>query len=96
VRFEWDETKAQSNRRKHKVSFEDARTVFDNPLAIIFDDQRHSAGESREVIIGYSVEDRLLLVSFTERSEAVRIISARLATRQEQEDYEEGLQLRSF
>ena len=96
VRFEWDEDKASSNRRKHGVSFEEGRTVFDDPLAAIFDDERHSLGEHREVIIGHSEQNRLLLVFFTERPQAVRIFSARPATRQEQKDYEEGLKLRSF
>ena len=91
VRVEWDETKERSNRRKHGVGFAEARTVFDNPLARIFDDEPHSADERREIIIGHSGSDRLLLVCFAERSGAVRIFSARLATRQEQKDYEESL-----
>ena len=96
VRFEWDEDKERSNRRKHRVSFEEARTVFDDPLAAIFDDEWHSSGEWREIIIGHSDQDRLLLVCFTERSDAIRIFSARLATRQEQNDYEENLELQPF
>jgi uncharacterized protein len=96
VRFEWDEEKAQSNRRKHGVSFEEARTVFDDPLAAIFDDEQHSGGEQREIVIGHSGQSRLLLVFFTERRQAVRIFSARPATRQEQRDYEEGIDSRSF
>jgi len=96
VRFQWDEAKDRTNRRKHGVSFAEARTVFDDPLAFIFDDERHSTGERREIIIGHSDEDRLLLVFFTERPRAVRIFSARLATRQEQYDYEENLHFPSF
>jgi hypothetical protein len=96
VRFEWDEEKAGANRRKHGVSFEEARTVFDDPLAAIFDDEWHSGGEQREIIIGRSRESRLLLVCFTEEPRAVRIFSARPATRQEQKDYEEGIDSRSF
>jgi uncharacterized DUF497 family protein len=95
VRIEWDEGKAVSNRRKHGVSFEEARTVFDDPLAVIFDDEQHSAGEQREIIVGHSKQHRLLLVFFVERRQAVRIFSARPATRQEQTEYEEGLDIRS-
>lgn len=89
MEFEWDESKAATNFKKHGVSFEEAKTVFDNPLAVIFDDQTHSSiNEQREIIIGHSRQNRLLLVSFTERSNNIRIISARLATRREREDYE--------
>lgn len=95
MRFEWDEEKAKSNRRKHGVSFEEAKTVFDDPLAAIFDDEQHSSGEQREIIIGHSGEERLLLVFFTERPHGVRIFSARPASRQEQRDYEEGIDIRS-
>lgn len=96
MRFEWDEAKERTNRRKHGVNFAEAKTVFDDSLAFIFDDERHSIGERREIIIGHSEEDRLLLVFFTERSRAVRIFSARLATRQEQKDYEESLHFPTF
>lgn len=96
MRFEWDEEKARSNSRKHGVSFEEAKAVFDDPLAVIFDDEQHSAGEQREIIIGHSGQSRLLLVFFTERSRAIRIFSARPATRHEQKDYEEGIDIRSF
>jgi uncharacterized protein len=88
--FEWDKSKATANIRKHKVSFEEAITVFSNPLAVIFDDEEHSLDEQREIIIGHSQNNRLLLVSFTERPDAIRIISARLATRSEREDYEKN------
>jgi uncharacterized protein len=90
MEFEWDQSKAASNVKKHGVSFEEAKTVFDNPLAAIFDDEAHSVGEQREIIIGHSQRNRLLLIAFTERSGNVRIISARLATRQEREDYEQN------
>ncbi len=86
--FEWDASKAAANLKKHGVSFEEAKTVFDNGLAAIFDDETHSEGERREIIIGHSRNNRLLLISFTERPHAIRIISARLATRREREDYE--------
>jgi uncharacterized protein len=90
MEFEWDKSKATANIRKHRVSFEEAITVFSNPLAVIFDDEEHSLDEQREIIIGHSQNNRLLLVSFTERPDAIRIISARLATRSEREDYEKN------
>ena len=91
VRFEWDDGKAKANVKKHKVTFDEASTVFADPLAKIFDDSEHSAEELREIIIGHSAENRLLLVSFTERGrDLVRIISARVATRNERKAYEEN------
>ena len=90
MEFEWDESKATANLTKHGVSFEEAKTVFDNLLAVIFDDETHSVDERREIIIGHSRNNRLLLISFTERSNVIRIISARLATRREREDYEQN------
>ena len=70
----WDESKAPANLSKHGVSFEEAKIVFDNVLAVIFDDEAHSVGEKREIIIGHSQNNRLLLISFTERPNAIRII----------------------
>lgn len=93
--FEWDEEKAASNLRKHGVSLLEARTVFDNPLAVIFDDRTHSATEDRELIVGHSFRNRLLFVCFTQRGTVVRIISARAATRKEREDYEKNILLGS-
>ncbi len=91
LRIEWDEDKAASNVTKHGVTFDEGSTVFGDPLAVIFDDEEHSLDEIREIIIGHSVLERLLLVSFTERGDAiVRIISARKATKRERKDYEEG------
>ena len=91
LRFDWDVKKAASNVAKHGVTFEEASTVFGDPLAVIFDDEDHSQDEIREIILGYSFLGRLLLVSFTERDKmVVRIISARKATRRERQDYEEG------
>ena len=90
--FEWDSRKAKSNQRKHRVSFDEGCTVFDDSRATIFPDEDHSNGEEREIIVGYSILDRMLLVSFTERSlDRVRVISARKATRREQRDYEENI-----
>jgi uncharacterized DUF497 family protein len=90
LNFEWDEDKAASNKRKHRVTFEEAASVFGDLLAAIFDDEAHSAEEQREIIVGHSNKNRLLLVSFTERSGAIRIISARQATKRERQDYEEN------
>ena len=88
--FEWDGDKAASNLAKHGVSFDEAATVFANPLAAIFSDPDHSEEELREIIVGHSDQNRLLIVSFTERGAAIRIISGRLATRRERKDYEEN------
>jgi uncharacterized protein len=91
MRFEWDPAKATNNIRKHGVSFDEAVTVFRDPLAFIFDDEAHSEKEHREIIIGMSALRRMILVCFVERIEnVVRIISARPATRQEIKDYEEN------
>ncbi len=87
--FEWDAEKARENVNKHGVGFEEALTVFADPLARIFDDSDHSDDERRELIIGHSVKQRLLVVSFTERQARTRIISARQATAHERRDYEE-------
>jgi len=89
--FEWDKRKAATNLKKHKVSFDEASTVFDDPLAYIFDDEDHSQAERREIIIGQSVIRRLLVVCFTERvQDLIRIFSGRLATKRERQDYEEN------
>jgi uncharacterized protein len=91
IRFAWDSRKAALNQRKHGVSFEEAATVFADPLARIFADAIHSKNEPREIIIGHSSKNRLILVSFTERAEnIVRLISARPATRKERADYEKN------
>jgi uncharacterized DUF497 family protein len=88
--FEWHGPKAAANRAKHKVTFEEASTIFGDPLGRITDDPRHSEGEERFVLLGESDRRRLLVVMFTERDEIVRLISARKATRREQREYEEG------
>jgi hypothetical protein len=90
LRFEWDEGKARLNRRNHGVAFEEAVTVLVDPLARIFDDDVHSVEEEREIIIGHSSGDQLLLVCFTERRDAIRMISARKATGKERDKYEES------
>ena len=90
MRFNWDKNKAASNLAKHKVSFEEAATVFGNPLSDTFDDPDHSAKGRRFLIIGHSEKGRLLFVSHTDDGETVRIISAREPTRTEREAYEQG------
>lgn len=89
VRFEWDDEKALRNLRKHGVSFEEAQTVFDDPLARVDPDPDHSISESRAIIIGYSDRGRLLLVSFVERDGALRIINSRAADARERKRHEE-------
>lgn len=88
MQFEWDRVKAQRNRRKHGVSFEEAVSVFHDPLSATFDDLDHSAGERRFITVGDSSRGRLLVVSHTERGGALRIISARLATTHERKRHE--------
>lgn len=90
MEFEWHAEKAASNKRKHGITFDEAMTVFADPLAAIFDDEEHSEDELREIIVGQSSKGRLLLVSFTERGDKVRIISARRATKRERSDHEEN------
>jgi uncharacterized DUF497 family protein len=90
MEFEWDEEKAAANLAKHGVSFEEARTVFDDPLYVDFYDPDHSSKEHRYIIIGESRQGRLLVVSYTERGDVTRLISAREVTRSEREAYEEG------
>ena len=94
MKFQWDPSKSASNISKHVVSFDEAMTVFKDPLALIFDDTIHSENEFREIIIGMSALRRTFLVCFVERQEdVVRIISARPATKQEIKDYEEFTRL---
>ena len=89
--FEWDATKARENLKKHGVAFEEALTVFADPLARIFNDPDHSEHERRELIVGHSAQQRLLVVSFTERQPRTRLISARQAKPHERRDYEENI-----
>ena len=90
-KFEWDPKKATSNFSRHGVSFEEALTVFRDVLARIFDDEDDSIDEQREIIIGHSAKERILVVCFTSQGESVRIFNARKATRSEQKDYEENV-----
>ena len=89
LRVEWDPRKAAVNRARHKVSFEEALTVFGDPLGRITDDPRHSETEKRSVLLGQSARRRLLAVMFTERGQAIRLISVRKATCHEGREYEE-------
>jgi uncharacterized DUF497 family protein len=89
LNFEWDPWKAERNAEKHGVSFEEAQTVFGDPLGRITTDSRHSIHEERYVLLGSSGARRLLAVMFSERAEAIRIISARHATARERREYEE-------
>lgn len=88
MQFEWDREKAKKNLRKHKVSFEEAMTVFYEPLSATFGDPDHSDDEERLITIGYSSRSRLLVVSHTERGKIIRIINARPTTAHEREKHE--------
>jgi uncharacterized protein len=90
MKFEWDEGKAERNLLKHGVTFEEATTVFEDPLYVDFYDPDHSQDEERYLIVGISSQRRLLIVSYTEREDSIRFISARETTRTEREAYEEG------
>ena len=90
MEYELDEGKATANLSKHGVAFEEAKTVFNDPLYVDFYDPDHSYGEHRYIIIGESHQGRLLVVSYTERGDIIRLISAREATRTEQKAYEQG------
>jgi len=92
--FEWDENKAHINRKKHGVSFDEAVSVFRDPLSITVADPAHSETEYRFLDIGMSDQGRLLVVSYTERASSIRIISSRLALPVERKAYEEGNQHR--
>jgi uncharacterized DUF497 family protein len=90
IGFEWDEKKSRSNARKHRISFAEAVTVFDDPIALTLDDPDHSRGERRFVIIGYSNRGRMLVVCHCDRSDRIRLISARAADRRERRYYEQA------
>ena len=88
MNFEWDENKASDNFRKHGVSFDEATTVFGDPLALTFDDPLHSTEEDRFITFGHTSQGRLVVVAHTDRSGRIRPISAREMTRKEKADYE--------
>jgi len=87
--IEWDDEKARQNARKHHVPFEEAATVFSDPLSLTIDDPLHSSQENRFITVGRSNRGTLLVVAHTERGDTIRIISARRATRSERNNYEE-------
>lgn len=89
MEFEWDKNKSLLNLKKHKINFNEAATIFGDPLAITFDDPDHSMGEHRFITFGLSRLNRLLVVSHTERKGKLRIISARLMTKNERKIYEQ-------
>ncbi|MDE6678344.1 MAG: BrnT family toxin [Ruminococcus sp.] len=92
LRFQWDENKNELNKRKHGLSFEEAKEVFDDDNAILFDDPDHSIGEERFLIIGMTVSQKICLVSHCYRGsdDIIRIISARKATKNEKKTYMKG------
>ena len=90
LRFEWDNKKAQSNKRRHGITFEEASTIFGDPLSITIHDPAHSIGEDRFITIGTSVDNNAIVVVHTARDDTIRIISARKATRNERRQYEQG------
>ena len=85
--FEWDPQKAQINRRKHGVAFEEAATAFGDAMSLTIADPDHSAEEQRYVLLGLSARGRLLAVAHTDRADSIRIISARKATKEEERAY---------
>ena len=89
--YEWDALKAAGNLDKHGISFEDAASVFLDPLAMTFPDPDHSVEEHHEITIGLSKRRQLVFVSHCERADRMRIISARPATRMERKQYAEGI-----
>ncbi len=89
VNFEWDPGKARQNRRKHRVSFQEAATVFGDPLAVTYPDPDHSLSEQRFITVGMSNGGRVLIVAHVDRDENIRIISARKTTQRERKQYEE-------
>jgi uncharacterized DUF497 family protein len=88
--FEWDEVKAKANLRKHKVSFEEGKTIFNDPFLFTFPNDKHSASEERYINIGLSTNGRVLILTHAERQGKIRIISCRKATLRERRFYEES------
>jgi uncharacterized DUF497 family protein len=90
LQFEWNDKKARLNKRKHKLTFEEASTIFGDSLSVTIPDTVHSIGEDRFITIGTSINNRLLVVVHTDRGDIIRIISARKATQNEKRQYENG------
>lgn len=91
IAFEWDIDKARTNVRKHGVTFEEARSCFYDPRQIVFYDPDHSDDEDRELLIAHSNQGRVLIISYTLKTEVIRIISARKATKSEEIRYAQGI-----
>ncbi|MDZ7779796.1 MAG: BrnT family toxin [Gemmatimonadota bacterium] len=89
LQFEWDPAKAESNRRKHGIDFEEAATAFGDPLSLTIPDPEHSVREERFILVGVSYRNRLVVVAHSEDGETIRIISARSATAAERNAYEQ-------
>ncbi len=89
VNFEWDPGKARQNRRKHRISFQEAATVFGDSLAVTYSDPDHSQSEQRFITVGMSSAGRVLMIAHVDRNKNVRIISARKTTQRERKYYEE-------
>lgn len=89
--YEWDPKKAKANLRKHRVSFEEAATVFLDPFAVTYPDPDHSDEETREITIGRSARQRVVFLSHTRRDDRTRFISVRKATKRERKQYEESI-----
>ena len=94
IEFEWDLSKAEEDLRKHRVGFQDAATIFRDPLGITIFEPYHSKEEDRYITIGKSLEGRLLIVAHTDRGDRIRIISARELTSAERKAYENEIQRR--
>lgn len=90
MKVEWDKNKAKSNVIKHKISFEEAQTVFEDDFTVTISDDEHSIDEKRFITIGYSASGRLLIVCHTFEATEIRIISARKPTKTERRNYERG------
>ena len=88
--FRWDQRKAKANIAKHGISFEGASSAFGDPLSITIEDVDHSYGENRYILLGETLEHDLVIVAHTDRNGEIRIMSARLATKQERRSYETG------
>lgn len=89
MKFEWDEQKAHTNLIKHKISFDDAKTAFEDPLFLVYADPDHSVEEQRFILLAESISGKLLVVVFTQIGTEIRLISARKAIRSERKFYEE-------
>lgn len=89
LRFEWDPAKADSNQRKHGVTFREAATAFGDPLSLTIPDPEHSHGEARFILLGLTYQGRLVVVAHAETEEGIRVISARPATKVERRSYEQ-------